>query len=386
LTIFVGLDEVQVRMRLSIMPRLCCPLCAHDLDAKAFDGNDKEIVTGILLCEGCTTWFPIANRVPVLLDFETKFHQSFADHNASKVTLFSRFKKPNGKPRKGEISVQATFSDEWNKVQHSDLSFRFDPDELVSLHRDVWLRWLGYEPEKPQTLLNVGCGLGRETSALMAAIGNDAIEAFAIDLNFALLQSGEVYKHRHNMHPMIASLFALPFKEESFDLVYSQGVLHHTYSTQAAFRAIAKFAKPDGKCFIWVYGLDDHLAGRGLPGLIRRILWPVEHVVRPILSRSPGPIRDAALAAATTLTHPVLLALAPSIRRKKGNWKWMNTNHSLRDLLTPRYAYRHTFDEVVGWFEEEGFRIIDVQSASAYRKLFNQAHFGIGMTGEKAGR
>lgn len=61
----------------------------------------------------------------------------------------------------------------------------------------------------------------------------------------------------------------------------------------------------------------------------------------------------------------------------------MNTNHSLRDLLTPRYAYRHTFDEVVGWFEKEGFRVIDVQSSTAYRRLFNQTHFGIGMTGEK---
>ena len=35
------------------------------------------------------------------------------------------------------------------------------------------------------------------------------------------------------------------------------------------------------------------------------------------------------------------------------------------------------------WMENLGFRIVDVQSASAFRKMFNKQLFGVGLTGKK---
>jgi SAM-dependent methyltransferase/uncharacterized protein YbaR (Trm112 family) len=369
-------------MKLSILDRLCCPICQHALAARTFKGGDDDLETGVLLCEGCGTWYPVANRVPVLLDFPTRFHASFESLYASELTPFAAFNRPSGKPRPGEIAIQETFSDEWNVVQNTNLSFSYAPKELVALHRDVFLKWLLSE-DKPRNLLNVGCGLGRETVALLEAIGDPNMEAFAIDLNFALIQSGEVYKDRPNIHFFIASLFKLPFKDEAnFDLVDSSGVIHHTHSTEAAFNAIARYVRPNGKLFVWVYGLDDHLVAKGFRGLVRRILWPVEHVLRPALSRSPRFVRNGVLAAITTAAHPVIRRV-PSINRHR-DWRWINTNHTLRDLLTPMFARRHSYNEVFEWFENAGFRIIDVQSPAAYRRMFpGGGVFGIGVTGEK---
>jgi SAM-dependent methyltransferase/uncharacterized protein YbaR (Trm112 family) len=362
-------------MKLSVLERLCCPICRHDLAARAFKAVGDDLEAGVLLCDGCSTWYPVSNRVPVLLDFPTVFHGTFEGRHAGEFKLLGAYRKPSGQPRPGETAVQETFC---------ELSFLFAPKELVALHRDVFLKWLRTE-EKPRNLLNVGCGLGRETVALLEAIGDPDIEAFAIDLNFALLQSGEVYKDRPNIHLIIASLFKLPIKAEaSFDFVDSNGVIHHTYSTEAAFNAIAKYTRPGGKLFVWVYGLDDHLVAKGARGLIRRIMWPTEHLLRPMLARSPRPVRNALLAIITTVAHPVIRRV-PSIRRHK-EWRWINTNHTFRDLLTPMYAWRHSYNEVIEWFEKAGFRVIDIQSPAAYRQLFPGGPlFGIGVTGEKLG-
>jgi SAM-dependent methyltransferase len=369
-------------MKLSILGRLCCPICRHNLTATTFKGGDDDLETGVLLCEGCDTWYPVANRVSVLLDFPTAFHASFEKLYAIELRPFAAFKKPSGKPRPGEIAIQKTFSDEWNVVQNSGLSFSYAPKELAMLHRDVYLKWLRSE-DRPRNLLNIGCGLGRETVALLDAIGEPKLEAFAIDINFALIQSGEVYKDHPNLHLFIASLFKLPFTDEArFDLVDSTGVLHHTYSTEAAFNAIANYVRPGGKLFVWVYGIDDHLAVKGFRCIARRIMWSLEHILRPVLSRSPRVIRDDVLAAITTAAHPVIRRV-PSVKRHL-DWCWINTNHIFRDILTPVFARRHTYNEVFEWFEDAGFRIIDVQSPAAYRRLFpGGGVFGIGVTGVK---
>src|SRR5206468_5798034 len=99
-------------MRLFVLDRLCCPTCRHGLAAETFKGASDDLEAGVLLCHGCGTWYPVANRVPVLLDFPTVFHASFEKLYATELASFGSFKKPSGKPRAGEIAVQETFSDE----------------------------------------------------------------------------------------------------------------------------------------------------------------------------------------------------------------------------------------------------------------------------------
>ena len=63
------------------------------------------------------------------------------------------------------------------------------------------------------------------------------------------------------VHPIVASLFRLPFARRAFAHVHSQGVIHHTYSTKAAFEAISAFVRPGGSLFVWVYAVGRLVGG-----------------------------------------------------------------------------------------------------------------------------
>jgi len=206
-------------------------------------------------------------------------------------------------------------------------------------------------------------------------------EIFAVDLNFAIVRAHNEVKLRPKMHFVVASLFHLPFRKEAFDLVYSQGVLHHTHSTREAFRTLAGHVTSGGHYFVWLYALDDpDSAHQGtLDNLRLRSMRPIEAVLRPLVSRTPRPVRNAFFAAAAVALQPV------ARRRQHASWSTRDTEHALRDWLTPRFAHRHTYNEVAEWFEDEGFEVIDLQSPAAYRRLFARPSGDVGLTGQPPG-
>lgn len=345
-----------------------------EASTRRVEGVIKE---GILLCQSCKVWYPIHSYIPVMVTFENDFNKHFSKMHASQLLPYRDYRMPNEGPLPGELSVQDTFTDQWECVQNDDLSFMYSESDLKELHQRVWLKGIGSSAGGLKTLLNIGCGLGRESIALQEVTNNT--DLFAIDLNFALLKVGEIYKRRPGIHFIIASLFALPFESSSFDLVYSQGVIHHTYCTASAFRSIASMVRKGGHLFIWVYGLDDRLRYGGARGGVMRAKFVAEGMVRPLVSRSPKVVRHLLFSTISLLYHPLTKVRA----RHKNKWKLKNTNHMLRDWLSPRYAHRHSYNEVFEWFEDARFEIVDVQSPAAYRRLFQRSLWGVGVTGKK---
>jgi uncharacterized protein YbaR (Trm112 family)/ubiquinone/menaquinone biosynthesis C-methylase UbiE len=373
---------------------LCCPVCGGDLNLNAFveervqmaqpesvqyRGLDHETVVkeGVLSCARCRVWYPVLEYIPVMLIFPTCVHRKFSEKHQQHMGVVSGYTMPTGNPEAGERSVQETFSDEWDRLQDNELSFTSTLDDLIELNRQVWLRPLQPTHDQFKTVLNIGVGLGAETVAVQTAVGN--AEIIGVDLNFALLQRGRTHRTTPRFHLVIASLFHLPFRRATFDVVYSQGVIHHTYSTKAAFDSIASFASPGGHLFIWVYSLDSHLLPKGFKGVVLRSKWNFEKVLRPLVSRSPKPLRDAVFAMLTAIFHvPIKMTL-----RHKDKWKPANTNHGLRDWLSPRYAHRHSYNEVLEWFEDQGFAFVAVQSPGTYRRLFGKQLYGVGVLGQR---
>src|SRR5204863_1081280 len=80
-------------------------------------------------------------------------------------------------------------------------------------------------------LLDAGVGAGRfgERAAAKGA------EVFGIDLTPAVDAAYRNIGAWPNVHLFQADIFALPFRDATFDLAYSIGVLHHTPDTRAAF-------------------------------------------------------------------------------------------------------------------------------------------------------
>jgi ubiquinone/menaquinone biosynthesis C-methylase UbiE/uncharacterized protein YbaR (Trm112 family) len=373
------------------LERLRCVTCHGRLQPRPFvtedtpSGGDGGVATeprtivrsGVLLCERCRVYYPIESDTPVMLRFATSFHEDFARRHAELLRDFDGFSAPDGQPREGEASIQETFTTQWDTVQDDQLSFMYTRDELVELNRRVWLPWLFDLPEerRPQSVLDVGCGVGTETLALQEATG--AGEVWGVDLNFALLGRRPEYRDRPGLSFVVASLFDLPFADAAFDLVYSQGVIHHTYSTEAAFDSISRHVRHGGRLFVWVYGLEDHLAPGGASRLSKRANVAAEAVLRPLASRAPEPVRDRLFDVLTAAWHPRMRR-----RERHGEtWERHNTNHSLRDWLSHRYARRHGFNEVAGWYEDRGFTVVATQSPRAYRELFATPLWGVGMTG-----
>src|SRR5262245_41776091 len=100
-------------------------------------------------------------------------------------------------------------------------------------------------------VLEIGCGVGTDGAQFAKAgavyTGIDLTEA-AVELarkNFAA--------HGLSGEFRIADAEALDFPDESFDIVYSHGVLHHTPDIQAAVNEVHRVLKPGGRALVMLY-------------------------------------------------------------------------------------------------------------------------------------
>lgn len=97
--------------------------------------------------------------------------------------------------------------------------------------------------------LDGGCGHGT-LSYQMLKLG--AAKVYGVDLQPTPRE--DFFSEFKNMHFVKASLLALPFENNSFDFVATNGVLHHTADPEKAASELVRVLKPGGKLIIGVYG------------------------------------------------------------------------------------------------------------------------------------
>lgn len=103
-----------------------------------------------------------------------------------------------------------------------------------------------------QDVLEVGCGAGAH-SALMKRAGANII---SVDITpervLSTQEKLQMIKEGSGL-ALAANAERLPFRDESFDLVYSFGVLHHTTHPEIAVREVYRILKPEGRAVIMLY-------------------------------------------------------------------------------------------------------------------------------------
>lgn len=301
-------------MKASLLPLLCCPDCGATFSLVSARGKNPEIVSGTLRCEGCDSNFPIEDGLPVILRSDIRSErtrQSFV--------------------KQWKLHEQRRFEQEtiYGKSQQEglhDFQQAFGIADPASLQNCV--------------ILDAGCGSG----ALTADIGKAAPGATVIGVDFSesARLAFERCRELSNVHVIQADLSRPPLAPRTFDLIWSEGVIHHTPNTQRSFSSLAPLARSGGKLYIWIYSKE---------------VFSPYRMARKVLHKSYLLPQPALYALAWTLALPLHAAnkIREVLRTTKIRHRLASTAYSFYDVLSPEFMHSHSRGEVVEWFRSHGY-------------------------------
>jgi SAM-dependent methyltransferase len=251
----------------------------------------------------------------------------------------------------GAQEYAGSFGFQWKLYSRTQL------DDSVSQRSErAFRRRTGFTPEdlKGKLVLDVGCGMGRfaEVATRWGA------HVVGIDLSLASEVAAKNLAER-TATIFQADVFKLPFAPQSFDYIYSIGVLHHTPDCEHAFKALPGLLKPGGKIAIWLYSaynpwyrMSDvyrKVTRRMKPETLHRFCG----LVVPLYGIHKG------LKKIPLLGKPASSALAwavPMSHNENATWRVLDTF----DWYSPWYQSKHTYEEVFRWFEDCGLENVRV--------------------------
>jgi len=103
-------------------------------------------------------------------------------------------------------------------------------------------------------VLELGCGAGFDAYRFMSS----GARYTGVDITAANVERTRTHLGFYGFEPDVlqADAECLPFSDESFDIVFSNGVLHHTPDMQKAFGEACRVLKQGGEFWVTVYHRD----------------------------------------------------------------------------------------------------------------------------------
>jgi SAM-dependent methyltransferase len=205
-----------------------------------------------------------------------------------------------------------------------------------------------------------------------------------IDLSLAVVAARELTAVLSGVAVVRGDLLRLPFASETFDHIYSIGVLDHTPDPRAAFLGLTTLLKPGGRIVLWIYQrerpmvewiMNAHRAVStrlplGMLMVLSRWAAPIGGLKRRLMA-SRWRLVERAGVALHLLTIGVSMHPDPEVRIC-----------DTLDWYAPCYLSRHTKEEVAGWFSEAGLTgLVDLSEGQVFFHE-GQGH-GINLAGRR---
>lgn len=305
----LSLDGKNEKLQTSILELLRCPKCRGGLSRDVSD----------YVCSACGVDFPEVRGVVRFVD-----GKNYAD----------------------------SFGYQWRRFDRTQLDV---PGENSS--EEHFIKKTHTQPEdfKSKFVLDVGCGMGRFAEVVTRWGGR----VVGIDLSTAVEVAARNLADREFVG-FQADVFSLPFAPESFDCIYSMGVLHHTPDCEKAFRVLPQYLKPGGLMTVWLYPAynkyyrfsDQYrkITHRMSPRALHRLCKvgvPFFYWLNRGLSVIP--LAGKPIAGLVRNVFPVDNDPDPE-RRILDTFDW----------YSPKYQSKHTYEQVFRWFESCGFGDLSV--------------------------
>src|SRR5579884_2876390 len=164
-----------------------------------------------------------------------------------------------------------TFGFKWQKRETFDgETMKFFQPWLVEKYGDVARApWLFATSDAP-ILLDAGCGAALSALGLFGPV-LARLRYLGVDVSTAVDVAKARFAERGLSGAFLqADLNRLPLPDNSVDLVFSEGVLHHTDSTRDALAAVVRPLKVGGRILFYVYRrkgpirefTDDYIRGK----------------------------------------------------------------------------------------------------------------------------
>jgi SAM-dependent methyltransferase len=251
-------------VRRAFAEALRCPACLAGLELENRSLDHSRVEEGALRCL-CGRAFPVIAGIPRLLP-DGLAATLAADH----PDFFARHAdlRTAGTGRSSaSLRTLRAFGDEWQRFP-----------ELLAVHERIF-HWYFEGPAKPSwkglRVLDAGCGMGRwlHFARRMGA------EVVGMDLSGAI----DVAAAREGARADFAQadLRWPPFPRDSFDVVYSLGVIHHLEDPLAGVRSLATLVRPGGELRLYVYRSFE------TEGVVKRVLLYLVTVLRQVTTRLP---------------------------------------------------------------------------------------------------
>lgn len=243
---------------------------------------------------------------------------------------------------------------------------------LLEKYGDVTKQpWFAEHGEHP-VVLDAGCGAAMSGLALFGPV-MDRIRYLGVDVSNAVDTANARFQEKGlSMGFLQCDLAAIPIPEQSVDIVFSEGVLHHTDDTRASLGAVTRHLKVGGRAMFYVYRkkgpirefTDDYIRDR-MQAMTPQEGWAaVEPLTR--LGKALGDL-DIEIDVPEDIEILDIPAGKMNLQRffywhvfkafYRPEMSIDEMNHINFDWYAPRNAHRHTIEEVRQWCADFGLEI-----------------------------